>query len=108
MIKFDPHALYSRRDLIQMLEPLGIDPDAWIGRIRPKKRFRQAWFGEDLLEAIRKSPALAEKSGDGDTTAQPAAAGSRGKRRRLRTTSEGAAGGKLDAYLQELKSGAGR
>ena len=61
MIEIRPHGLYSRSDLDKMLRPLGIDADGWIARLRPVKRFRRAWFGEDLLAAIRKAPALDRK-----------------------------------------------
>ena len=49
MIRLQPHALYSREDLIRMLKPLGIDANGWIARIRPRKRFRAAWWCEDLF-----------------------------------------------------------
>lgn len=60
MIRIDPHSLYSRSDLEEMLRPLGIDPDGFIGRLKPRKRFRLAWWGEDLIEAIRRAPELSE------------------------------------------------
>ena len=60
MIRIDPHGLYSRSDLDKMLRPIGIDADGWIARLKPVKRFRRAWFGEDLLDAIRNAPALGE------------------------------------------------
>lgn len=60
MTRIDPHTLYGRCDLEEMLRPLGIDPDGFIGRIKPRKRFRLAWWGEDLIEAIRNSRELSE------------------------------------------------
>ena len=60
MIEIRPHCLYSRADLVAMLRPLGIDADGFIARLKPVKRFRLAWWGEDLLEAIRNAPALGE------------------------------------------------
>ena len=60
MIRIDPHSLYSRSDLIEMLEPIGIDADGWVARLKPVKRFRFAWWGEDIIEAIQSAPALGE------------------------------------------------
>lgn len=60
MTRIDPCALYSRADLEAMLKPLGIDPDGFVSRLKPRKRFRLVWFGEDLLEAIRRAPELSE------------------------------------------------
>lgn len=56
MIEIQPNCLYSRDDLIDMVKPLGIDADGFIARLKPVKRFRLAWWGEDLLEAIRNAP----------------------------------------------------
>jgi hypothetical protein len=78
MIEIRHNALYTRADLVGMLGPLGIDPDAWIGRIRPVKRFRQAWWGADLIKAIEAAPALGEPEGTekaGDLMATMPAAG---------------------------------
>ena len=60
MIEIRPHCLYSREDLIEILRPLKIDADGFIARLKPVKRFRLAWFGEDLLQAIRDAPELGE------------------------------------------------
>ena len=60
MIRIDPNALYSRADLIEMLKVLGIDADGFISRVKPKKRFRLAWFGRDILDAIYDAPVLGE------------------------------------------------
>ena len=49
MMRIEPHALYSRDDLLVLLKPLGIDADGWIARIRPRKRFRAAWWRSDLF-----------------------------------------------------------
>lgn len=65
MIEIRPHALYSRSDLIELLKPLGIDADSFIARIRPKKVFRNAWFGRDILSGLADAPAL--ENGNGDT-----------------------------------------
>lgn len=58
MVELNPHALYTREDLIDLLSPLGVDADGFVARIKPVKRFRLAWYGEDLLAAIRKAPPL--------------------------------------------------
>jgi len=64
MIRFDPHSLYSRADLIEMLSPLGIDADAFIARIKPVKRFRPVWWGQDVINAIENAPLLGEHQVD--------------------------------------------
>jgi hypothetical protein len=61
--RIDPFTLYSRAALIEMLEPLGIDPDAFVARIKPIKRFRMVWYGADLLNAIRIAPELPKPAG---------------------------------------------
>lgn len=61
MIEIRPTALYSRADLVDMLSPFGINADSFIARVHPKKRFRLAWWGADLIAAINKAPDL---SGD--------------------------------------------
>lgn len=38
MIKVHPHALYSRADLTEMLEPLGIDADAFVASEEKEER----------------------------------------------------------------------
>ena len=81
MIEMKPNALYTRSDLAEMLKPLGIDPDAWIRRIRPVKRFRQAWWGAYLIRAIEVAPALSEQ--DGKVPVLPAARGRGGRRGRM-------------------------
>jgi hypothetical protein len=82
--RLDPTTLYTRNDLIEALRPLGIDPDAWVGRIRPVKRFRQAWWGADLIKAIEAAPALGAREvteGAADLMATMPAAGNRGNRK---------------------------
>lgn len=56
--RIDPTTLYSREDLGELLEPMGIDPDGFIQRVNPSKRFRRAWWGADLIEAIDRAPCL--------------------------------------------------
>ena len=79
-----------------MLEPLGIDPDGFIMRIRPVKRFRLAWWGRDLIEAIEKAPALGEKQ----EVAIPAARNRSNRRGKGKGNEPGA---KIDAVICELK-----
>lgn len=58
MVRIDPDTLYSRSDLREILDPLGIDPDFFVQRIRPRKVFKQAFLGADLLEAIKTADPL--------------------------------------------------
>jgi hypothetical protein len=58
MIVIHRDALYSRSDLASLLEPLGIDPDTFISRLKPRKVFRSAWWGADLIKAIEQAPSL--------------------------------------------------
>lgn len=55
-------AIYSRADLIKMLEPLGLDADTFIARLQPRKVFKSVWLGSDLLAAFRNAPALSKGS----------------------------------------------
>ena len=61
MVEIVSNAFYSRADLLALFGPLGIDADAWVARLRPVKRFRKAWWGADLIEAINRAPALIEQ-----------------------------------------------
>ena len=99
LFKIEPSALYSRKDLIENLKPLDIDADAWLGRVKPLKRFRMAWLGEDLMDAIHKAPALADRP----EAANLPAASNRGNRTRRRGTPSARPGAQLGAYLAELK-----
>ena len=98
MFRIDPYTLYSRKDLSDHLKPMGINADAWITRLKPEKRFRLAWWGRDLIEAIEAAPALAEKH----ETAEPPAARNGGNRRGRRRA-EGRTGAKLDQAIRELR-----
>jgi len=53
-----PNALYSRSDLEHELKPLGIDVDGWLSRIKPVRRFRSAYWGNDLIRAVNEAPAI--------------------------------------------------
>lgn len=54
MFKIDPTALYTKKDLSTYLEQERIDIDNFLSRLGCKKKFRGLWFGEDLIEALRK------------------------------------------------------
>lgn len=92
VIRIDPHALYSRADLDEMLRPMGIDVDGWIAKVRPVRRFRLAYWGGDLIRAIEATPALGSDgagidSGGSDRKRERGsekATGSRGGRRRAK------------------------
>ncbi len=51
-ITINPHTLYSREDLLEILAQLGINADRFIARISPRKIFRQAFWGQHLIEAL--------------------------------------------------------
>ena len=58
MVELRPNAFYSRQDLLDMLGPLGVDADGLIARLKPAKRFRLVWWGNDLIKAIEAAPLL--------------------------------------------------
>lgn len=62
MVAFDPHSLYSRADLAEMLKPMGIDVDTFIRKTRPVRRFKMAFWGKDLIEGLNTAPPLSEES----------------------------------------------
>jgi len=66
MIRIDKDTLYSRADLISLLDGSGVDPDFFIGRLKPKKRFRMLFWGQDLLDALAATPILGESEGAAD------------------------------------------
>jgi hypothetical protein len=78
MFRIDPGTLYTKADLEAALSEFGGNVDVWLARVRPAKRFARAWFGEDLLEAIRRTPPLSERKTRGDLPAPS----NRGGRRR--------------------------
>ena len=99
MIEIKPNVLYSRADLAAMLEPMGIDVDHFVARLKIRKVFKMAWFGEDILAALRTAPALADRP---DGAALPAPA-NRGNRKRRGSARADRPGAKLEAYRQILK-----
>ena len=58
MFEINPHALYSRQDLIEGLKPMGIDADGWLARLQPLRRFRRAYWGWDLIRAVEDAAEL--------------------------------------------------
>ena len=101
MIRIEPNCLYSRADLAAMLEPAGVDVDHFIARLRPRKVFKQLYYGADLLKALDAAPALADRPEGVDFP--PAT--NRGNRRRRCTVEAVYPGSKLDAYARKLKEG---
>jgi hypothetical protein len=59
-IRIEPNGIYTRDTLKAILDPVGIDVDFFIRRLKPKKVFRLAWFGVHLIEAWEQAPALYE------------------------------------------------
>ena len=96
MFEINPHALYSRSDLLEGLQPMGIDADTWLARIKPTKRFRMAWTGRDLLDAMQRAEPLAERGGDDQpsTAAISVMAALPGRRRGRPRKSETDSGGR--------------
>jgi len=102
LIRLEPNALYSRADLAELLKPLGIDADGFISRLKPIKRFRMAWWGTDLIQAIEKVSPLKERAEDKRSADRPHTENGRTRRGRKPRFE------KLDGYLEELKGGADR
>ena len=103
MFEIKPNAFYSRADLAKLLEPAGVDVDTFIGRLRPRKVFHRLFFGEDLIEAMRRAPALAERE-EADNVELPAPPKARrGARRKTRSKAASGSATTLDGYLHELK-----
>ena len=80
MLEIKGHAFYTRADLSAMLEPAGVDVDTFIARLRPRKVFHRVFWGEDIIEAMRKAPSLADKGAD--ETVRQRVIKRRGRRRR--------------------------
>lgn len=51
MFEIKPNALYSREDLERELEGI-MDVETFLQRIRPRKRYKSAWWGQDLIDAL--------------------------------------------------------
>ena len=82
MFRLDPHALYTRQDLIDGLAPLGIDADAFLARLKPRKVFRMVWLGADLIAAFERAETLAERR----DAPLPSARGKGGRRKGAEAT----------------------
>jgi len=73
-----PNALYSRAALAERLAPLGIQVDHFTRRLRPRRVFRMAWLGADILAALASAEALRENPEEaGPAMAAPQNAGGR-------------------------------
>ena len=87
MVHIDKDGLYGREDLAGLLKPLGIDADFFVGRLKPRKVFRQAFLGADILAAMQNPPEGADlvgetRGGAFDVDAILARAGGKGDGRR--------------------------
>ena len=103
MIEILENGLYTRADLAELLGPLGIDADTFIGRLKPRRVFRMAWLGKHIVEAFDTAPALAERGDTSGSAGLPAAQnrGNRTRRGHARDTNGMAA---LDRLRDELRS----
>ena len=61
-VRIHPDTLYSRADLIEILEPMGINVNTFVSRLKPKKVFRMVYLGSDILDAFRNASVLGEDS----------------------------------------------
>jgi len=63
MVRFDSNALYSRKDLEEMLRGV-VALDTFLRRLglSGKRVFRDAAWGWEILEAARKAPPFTEKA----------------------------------------------
>ena len=77
MIEFNPHCLYSREDLREMLDPLGINVNSFIAKIKPIRRFRLAYWGQDLINAVNQTEPITMS----ETPALPSPRASTGRKR---------------------------
>lgn len=60
MVRLDPRTLYSKSDLQELLgEQLSVD--TFLARLRPTRRFKNLYWGQDLLDALAKCPPLDEE-----------------------------------------------
>ena len=59
-IRIDPDTIYSRTDLAAVAAEFGLRVDTFLDRLKPRKVFKSAWLGSDILEAWRRAPALGD------------------------------------------------
>ena len=52
MFEIRPNALYTRSDLEASFSEMGVDVDAFISRIKPKRISKAVYWGTDLIDAI--------------------------------------------------------
>ena len=62
-----------------------MDVETFLSRTQPKKRFKSAWWGEDLIQAVNSAPAL----GEGKPAEVAPALGPIGKARRATSPTPG-------------------
>lgn len=98
MVELKSNVLYTREDLAHMLGPAGINVDTFISRLRPRKVFRMAWLGEDLLKAFREAPSLCETEAN-----LPPVEGEPRRRGRPKAAHAGSSTEKIDQYLESLR-----
>lgn len=58
MFKIDQHTIYTRADLKQELDPIGVTVDWFVQKYQPRKVFKNGWLGSDLIESIQPRQAL--------------------------------------------------
>jgi len=101
MFEIHKDAFYSRSDLQELLKPMGVDVDLFIGRLKARKVFRQLWRGADILDAYAAAPALADRS-SADGPDMPAARNRGNRRRRPGARVDNVPGAELRRYREEL------
>ena len=102
MFEIHKDAFYSRSDLQELLKPMGLDVDLFIGRLKARKVFRAVWKGSDILTAWEQAPALADHEADGPD--MPKAKNKGNRRRRPGPRKGNVCGAKLAAQMEELKA----
>ena len=58
MVEIKPNALYSRNDLGELLQPLGLSVEQFLERVKPPKLFKSVFLGADILEALKTAERL--------------------------------------------------
>ena len=66
MMRLEPDALYSRRDIETGLKGSGLSVETFLARLKPRKVFRGLWWGRDLLTAYENAEALVEAAHSSD------------------------------------------
>jgi hypothetical protein len=60
VVRIDPTALYSKADLEELLGGR-LSVDAFLDRLRPVRRFKNLYWGQDLFDALAECPRLGEE-----------------------------------------------